>query len=223
MKVSLRLEKSCSNDVSIMVDVLRASTTICVALDHFQEIIPVVSPGKANKIAFEKKAILAGERRGVTIEGFDTGNSPIEIQKFNGEILVLTTSNGTRIMDKMESKVLVGCFTNAKAVAKAAKNLATSEIELVMAGVEGRFAIEDFLGAGEILSNMQNEKLDEYARAAVISSENNETVHREVLNSRSSKRLNEIGFGNDVEFCLKRNISKNVPLYTEHSLKNFKL
>jgi 2-phosphosulfolactate phosphatase len=223
MKVSLRLEKSCSNDVSIMVDVLRASTTICVALDHFQEIIPVVSQEKANEIAFKKKAILAGERRGVTIEGFDTGNSPIEIQKFNGEVLVLTTSNGTRIMDKMESKVLVGCFTNAKAVAKAAKNLASSEIELVMAGVEGRFAIEDFLGAGEILSNLQNEKLDEYARAAVISSENNKTVRREVLNSRSSKRLNEIGFGNDVGFCLKRNISKNVPLYTEHSLKNFKL
>lgn len=219
MKVSLRLEKSCSNDVSIMVDVLRASTTICVALDHFQEIIPVVSQEKANEIAFEKKAILAGERRGVTIEGFDTGNSPVEIQKFNGEVLVLTTSNGTRIMDKMESKVLVGCFTNAKAVAKAAKNLASSEIELVMAGVEGRFAIEDFLGAGEILSNLQSQELSEYAEAAVMAVQDKNLVKDAVLKSRSAKRLSEIGFKKDIEFCLRTNVSTNVPQFFNKSIK----
>ena len=123
MKVSLSLEKSNSNDLSIMVDVLRASTTITMALNHFKQVIPVVDHEEAIKIASEKEAVIAGERRGATLDGFDAGNSPIEIQKFTGKTLVLTTSNGTRIMEGMKSQVLVGCFANAKAVATAAREL----------------------------------------------------------------------------------------------------
>lgn len=221
MKVSLTLEKSNSHDLSIMVDVLRASTTITVALDHFKHIIPVVDHEEAIKIASKKAALIAGERRGATLDGFDAGNSPIEIQKLKGETLVLTTSNGTRIMEGMKSQVLVGCFTNARAVAAAAKKLATEEIEVVMAGVEGRFAIEDFLGAGEIISNLQNEELDEYAQAAVMAVENKDLVESYILKSRSARRLSEIGFKKDVEFCLQRNISDNVPIFRENRLEKY--
>jgi 2-phosphosulfolactate phosphatase len=221
MKVNLSFEKSYSSDLSIMVDVLRASTTITVALDHFKEVIPVLEQGEALKIASKKEALIAGERRGATIEGFDAGNSPIEIQKLTGDTLVLTTSNGTRIMEGMNSKVLVGCFTNARAVARAAQELANSEIEVVMAGVEGRFAIEDFLGAGEIISNLQNEDLDEYAQAAVLAVQDKNLIKETVLKSRSAKRLTEIGFKKDVEFCLKRDISNNVPVFQNKSLKKY--
>ncbi|HSO25252.1 MAG TPA: 2-phosphosulfolactate phosphatase [Methanobacteriaceae archaeon] len=221
MKVNLSFEKSYSSDLSIMVDVLRASTTITVALDHFKEVIPVLEQGEALKIASKKEAVIAGERRGATIEGFDAGNSPIEIQKLTGDTLVLTTSNGTRIMEGMNSKVLVGCFTNARAVARAAQELANTEIEVVMAGVEGRFAIEDFLGAGEIISNLQNEDLDEYAQAAVLAVQDKNLIKETVLKSRSAKRLTEIGFKKDVEFCLKRNISNNVPVFQNKSLKKY--
>ena len=221
MKVNLSFEKSYSSDLSIMVDVLRASTTITVALDHFKEVIPVLEQGEALKIASKKEAVIAGERRGATIEGFDAGNSPIEIQKLTGDTLVLTTSNGTRIMEGMNSKVLVGCFTNARAVARAAQELANIEIEVVMAGVEGRFAIEDFLGAGEIISNLQNEDLDEYAQAAVLAVQDKNLIKETVLKSRSAKRLTEIGFKKDVEFCLKRDISNNVPVFQNKSLKKY--
>ena len=221
MKVNLSFEKSYSSDLSIMVDVLRASTTITVALDHFKEVIPVLEQGEALKIASKKEAVIAGERRGATIEGFDAGNSPIEIQKLTGDTLVLTTSNGTRIMEGMNSKVLVGCFTNARAVARAARKLANIEIEVVMAGVEGRFAIEDFLGAGEIISNLQNEDLDEYAQAAVLAVQDKNLIKETVLKSRSAKRLTEIGFKKDVEFCLKRDISNNVPVFQNKSLKKY--
>jgi 2-phosphosulfolactate phosphatase len=221
MKVNLSFEKSYSSDLSIMVDVLRASTTITVALDHFKEVIPVLEQGEALKIASKKEALIAGERRGATIEGFDAGNSPIEIQKLTGDTLVLTTSNGTRIMEGMNSKVLVGCFTNARAVARAAQKLANSEIEVVMAGVEGRFAIEDFLGAGEIISNLQNEDLDEYSQAAVLAVQDKNLIKETVLKSRSAKRLTEIGFKKDVEFCLKRDISNNVPVFQNKSLKKY--
>lgn len=219
MKVNLSFEKSHSNDLSIMVDVLRASTTITMALNHFKEVIPVVEHMEALNIAREKEALIAGERRGATLEGFDAGNSPIEIQKLSGKTLVLTTSNGTRIMEGMNSKVLVGCFTNARAVAMAARNLAIEEIEVVMAGVEGRFAIEDFLGAGEIISNLQNLDLSEYAQAAVMAVQDKSLVKNAVLKSRSAKRLSEIGFKKDVEFCLRTNISTNVPQFHDKSIK----
>jgi 2-phosphosulfolactate phosphatase len=221
MRVSLSLEKSNSQDLSIMVDVLRASTTITMALDHFKQVIPVVDHVEAIKVASEKEALIAGERRGATLDGFDAGNSPIEIQKLNGETLVLTTSNGTRIMEGMKSQILVGCFTNAKAVAAAAKELATEEIEVVMAGVEGRFAIEDFLGAGEIISNLQTEELDEYAQAAAMAVQDKGLIENNILRSRSARRLSEIGFKNDVDFCLQRNISDNVPIFRENRLEKY--
>ena len=120
MKVSLSLDRSYSEDVAIMVDVLRASTTITVAMENFSTIIPVKSIEEAEKIAKKYDAVLAGERRGAAIEWFDTGNSPVEISRFSGNVLVITTSNGTRIMDGMKAKAMIGSFVNAKAVAKKA-------------------------------------------------------------------------------------------------------
>nr|WP_263641336.1 2-phosphosulfolactate phosphatase [Methanobrevibacter arboriphilus] len=62
---------------------------------------------------------------GKALEGFDMGNSPVEINELNTKLktLILTTSNGTRILENMKSTVLIGCFINAKAVAKKKFNL----------------------------------------------------------------------------------------------------
>jgi 2-phosphosulfolactate phosphatase len=222
MKVSLSLDKSYFEDVAIIVDVLRASTTITVAIQNFSTIIPVKSIGEAEELAEEHNAVLAGERKGAAIEGFDTGNSPIEISKFMGDILVITTSNGTRIMDGMKAKVLVGSFVNAKAVAKKALYLAKTHIEIVMAGVEGKFAIEDFLGAGEIISNLLNHELDEMALASYMASRDEDMVKEAVKNSRSAHMLGEIGLSDDVDFCLRRNIYDSVPVYENGSIKGTK-
>ncbi|MBU4534678.1 MAG: 2-phosphosulfolactate phosphatase [Euryarchaeota archaeon] len=222
MKISLSLEKSYSNDLSIMVDVLRASSTITVALDHFQQVVPVIDQENARKISEKLNAVLAGERRGATLNGFNAGNSPWEIQKFNGETLVLTTSNGTRIMEGMNARVLIGCFNNAKAVARAAQEISRDHIELVMAGVEGRFAIEDFLGAGFIMKYLPDEEMDEFARSAVLAIENLEKVDKSIFNSRSGQRLKILGFEKDIEFCLKRNISNNVPIFHQNIITSYR-
>ncbi|MGB7969266.1 MAG: 2-phosphosulfolactate phosphatase [Methanobacterium sp.] len=213
MKVSLSLDKSYSEDVAIMVDVLRASTTMTVAMENFGQIIPVKSIGEAEKLADKYDAVLAGERRGDIIEGFDVGNSPVEISNFNGKVLVITTSNGTRILEGMKADILIGSFVNANAVAKKAMDLADNHIEIVMAGVEGRFAIEDFLGAGEIIGNLIDCNLDEMALAAYMSSRNHDLVHDAIVNSRSAYRLGELGLSNDVDFCMRRNIYDIVPVY----------
>jgi 2-phosphosulfolactate phosphatase len=213
MKVSLTLENSHSNDVTIVVDALRASTTIITALENFQTIIPVKNIEDATKLASKYCAVLAGERGGAAVKGFDTGNSPVEIQNFSGEVLVLTTTNGTRILEGLTSKVLVGSFVNAKAVAKKALAIAENHIEVIMAGVNGRFAIEDFLGAGEIISNLQDQELDELALASVLASQDKKAVEEAVKNSKSAQGLYELGLGQDVDFCLKRNLYDTVPVY----------
>ena len=127
MKVTLSFEKTVSEDISIMVDALRASSTITLALDKFEKIIPCLSAEEALKIKKENGGVLAGERNGEKIEGFDVGNTPVGINEYETDekTLILTTSNGTRILDGMDSTVLVGCLVNAKAVAE--KSLAISE------------------------------------------------------------------------------------------------
>jgi len=222
MRISLNLEKSISKDVAIMVDVLRASTTITVALETFNNVIPVKSLKTAELMAKKYDAVLAGERGGANVEWFDTGNSPIQIKNFKGNSLVLTTSNGTRILEGMKAnKTLIGSFINAESVAAAALKLAHGHIEIVMAGVNGRFAIEDFLGAGEIIRYLRNNDMDEYAIAALMASRDKNYVDEIVKNSKSARKLEDLGFGADVEFCLKRNIYETVPLYEKGKIKNY--
>ena len=237
MKVSLSFEKGYSKDLSIMVDALRASTTITIALDKFKEIYPVYTPEEAIEIAQKKDAALAGERTGRTIEGFELGNSPGEMKEYDGEkdSLVLTTTNGVRVLENMDAEtILIGSFINAKACAKAACELATEHIELVMGGFERTFAIEDFLAAGEIMYWIQEElgkqnKLDiddvdyfkeetgitEYALSAILASRNGELVEKNSIKSKSGRRLSYLGYEDDVKLCVQRNISENVGIYKD--------
>jgi 2-phosphosulfolactate phosphatase len=222
MKVSLSLERSCSDDVAIMVDALRASTTITTAIENFKEVIPVKNIEDARKLSKKLGATLAGERGGAAIKGFDTGNSPLDIQKFKGEVLVLTTSNGTRILKDIKAKTLIGSFVNARAVALKALEIANHHIEVVMAGVGGEFVIEDFLGAGEIISHLKDEKLDEMALAAFLASSDKMRADDAVKNSKSASGLQALGLGEDVKFSLKRDIYNRVPLYKDGIIKTLK-
>lgn len=229
MKVTLSFEKTITSDVSIMVDALRASTTISLALNKYKKIIPCFTKEEAFIIAKKTGGVLAGERNGLTIEGFDVGNSPEDILKFktDSDTLVLTTSNGTRIMENMNSTVLVGAFVNSEAVAKASIKIAKKEIDVVMAGYKGHFALEDFLASGEILylieKNLKLEnkpyKLNDEAVSAILASRNAIEVKKAINNSVSGKKLKSLNSQHDIDCCLKNNITKNVAIYNNKILK----
>ncbi|HOI72483.1 MAG TPA: 2-phosphosulfolactate phosphatase [Methanobacterium sp.] len=222
MRVSLNLNGSNSKDVAIMVDALRASATITTALQSFKSVIPVKEIHEAVHLADKHKYILAGEREGAKIEGFDVGNSPVDIRNFQGDVLVLTTSNGTRILENISaSTILIGSFLNAHAVASKASELAKNHVEVVMAGVKDEFVIEDFLAAGEIISYLQDHELDEEALAAVLASTDPEKVDVAVLESNSALRLLDLGLRKDIKFSLMRNIYNTVPLYKDGVIKKF--
>ena len=122
----------------------------------------------------------------------------------------------------MKSKVLVGSMINAKAVAHKSIKLAQDHIDVVMAGVKGEFAIEDFLASGEILywinENLNDCELNEYAKAAVLASRDYNSLKEAFRNSRSAKRLIELGYEDDVELCCLKNISDNVAIYKNNEL-----
>ena len=226
MKVTLSFEKTVSEDISIMVDALRASSTITLALDKFEKIIPCLSAEEALKIKKENGGVLAGERNGEKIEGFDVGNTPVGINEYETDekTLILTTSNGTRILDGMDSTVLVGCLVNAKAVAE--KSLAISEdhIDVVMAGVRGEFSLEDFLASGEILywicKNLDEYEINDMAKAAIMASRNHNSLKTGFYNSRAGKHLAKLGYKKDIDICCKKNICKNVAIYENKELKS---
>lgn len=224
MEVTLSFEESYDNDVSIMVDALRASTTITAALNNFNKIIPCFSPEEAFMLKNKIGGVLAGERGGKMIEGFDIGNTPIGISNYktDEDTLILTTSNGTRILEKMNGTILIGSLVNAKAVGQLSSQIADDCIEVVMAGVKGGFAIEDFLAAGEILywicENLDEYTLSEYAKSAILASRDYASLKEAFINSRSAKRLIELGYEKDVQYCCEKNISDNVAIYSNDEL-----
>lgn len=225
MKVTLSFEESSSRDVSIMVDALRASTTITLALDKFDEIIPCFTPEEAFKLKNIHGGVMAGERGGEQIEGFDIGNTPVGIKdlKTSEKTLILTTSNGTRILEGMSSKVLVGCLVNAKAVALKSIELATTHIDVVMAGRNGKFTIEDFLAGGEILywicRNLEEYEITDYEKTAILASRDDEKVEEGFFTGTTGKRLVELKHEKDIECCLKKNTSENVATYKDNTIR----
>ena len=224
MNVTLSFEESSSSDVSIMVDALRASTTITLALNNFKRVIPCFTPEEALDLKEKIGGVLAGERNGKQIEGFEIGNSPYLIKDFktSPDTLIFTSTNGTRILENMNSKVLVGSLVNAKAVALKSIQLAGEHIDVVMAGVKGEFAIEDFLASGEILywisKTCEDCELSEYAKSAVLASRDYKSLKDAFITSRTAKRLIALDNWDDVELCSQKNISDNVAIYENNEL-----
>lgn len=235
MKITLSFEKTTTTDVSIMVDALRASSSIVLGLNNFKEIIPCFTPEEAFKLGEEYNAILAGEREGIKIKGFDIGNSPKAIETYKippekKDTLILTTSNGTRILKDMKSTVLVGSIVNAEAVGKKSIEIAENEIDVVMAGYKGNFALEDFLASGEVIYWIEKELTDnsiefeisDFAKAAILASRDYENVKKAFYNCNSGRKLKKLNSKDDVTYCVQKNISDNVAIYKNGKLKVFK-
>ena len=144
----------------VVIDVLRATTTICHALAAgAAAVVPCLEIDEARAKAAElgrANVVLGGERRGLKIEGFDLGNAPTEYTSASvgGRTVVFTTTNGTRAMRHagQAAEILIGSFANLGAVVE---TLASSdEIDLVCAGTGGAITAEDALFAGAVVERL---------------------------------------------------------------------
>jgi len=172
--------------IVVVIDVLRASTTIVTALAHGATgVRPVLTIEEARDLAAGgspgSDLLLGGERGGLRIDGFDLGNSPLEYApaRVAGRRIVITTTNGTAALDasREAAEVLIGAIVNRSAVAARARALAlghrVADIHLVCAGTDGQVTEEDLLTAGAILDaasrlpNADRDTLDASAIAAL--------------------------------------------------------
>src|SRR3989442_948332 len=144
--------------LAIVIDVLRATTTIVHALAAgCCAVRPVAEIDEAQIIAGGMRAgrvLLAGERGGAPLAGFDLGNSPGEFTPkiCRGCTVVLTTSNGTRALLRAAeaARTLVGAFVNYSAVCEQLRQDARP-VHIVCAGTDGDIALEDTLLAGALV------------------------------------------------------------------------
>jgi 2-phosphosulfolactate phosphatase len=218
-----------SGRVAVVIDVLRATTTIVTALASGARcVIPCGDVEDARRIASEYSAgevLLGGERGGVRIEGFDLDNSPsaYSTDRVAGKTVIFTTTNGTAALLRAQQadRVLLGSLVNRRALVR--ELLADSgPVNLVCAGTEGFITAEDVLAAGAIASELDavaggtTSSADTalIARELWTSCESSKERLRSVLRqSRGGRNLVALGFDADIEFAARVDA---IPLVAEY-------
>jgi 2-phosphosulfolactate phosphatase len=203
--------------VGVVVDVLRATSTICQALAAgYGRVLCCAEIDEARALAdAEGPAKLAGERRLEHIEGFDYGNSPSELEgEPVADTLILTTTNGTRLLvaaaERFE-RVYVGSLLNVDAVAAAARE-SGEDVAVLCAGVLGELALDDAYCAGRIALALGGEPADS-GRAAILLARGFPSALEGLGAGRSAANLRRHGLEADIERCARENDLDVVPRY----------
>lgn len=189
------------HETAVMVDVLRASTTIAIALHGgASRVVPVETVPEAREVAEDlDDPVLVGERDRGGLEGF-VDNSPAEVAELEleGRPVVVTTTNGTRALlaSQGAGRVVVGCMANAGALRA---EMAGEDVALVAAGWRGAPAEDDDACCAYLAQRLAGEDPDE---AATID---------ELEASTSARKLREAGKGEDVDLCLSVDTFPVVP------------
>ena len=237
MKVNVLLsssnldELSFSGKTTVIIDVLRATSTIINALNNgAKEIIPVATVEFAVKISggmFGGLTLLGGERNTKKIEGFALGNSPLEYSSklVKNKSIVLYTTNGTKAVVKAKfSKNLYICsFLNLSAVAEHI-NLMDTDFEILCAGRNNSFSLEDTVCAGklisEILKNKKDLELSDSAKASIALNKSfGKNLLKMLSETEHGRLLLDNGFEEDIKFCSKLNTIDAVPCFSGNVVK----
>ena len=180
--------------VKVVVDVSRSTTTIPIILKNgAKEVIPTGTVKKARSLSKEHpEYVLAGERYGFKVPGFDLGNSPAEVwgMDFSGKTVIFTSTNGTRIISRLRDRtILLSSFVNCSATVRFLEN--ADRIVIITSGRPDGYADEDFIYA-------------EYLKEKLSGGDPDDNLYREkILNSSGARRLSMIGFSRDIEYCIK--------------------
>ena len=209
----------------VIVDVLRASTTLCCALQSgVEKIIPVESVEEAKQLLGtldRETSLLAGEQDGQKLSGFDLGNSPSELcgSRFEGTTIVFACDDvGPLLSRSMEAvEKLLLSFTNVQAVVDYVDGTGDQELTIICAGNNGRFAMEDALAAGMLLDRFglpeDHADLNDAARACwILYLAQRRDLGGSVRRSAQGRALEERGEGRDVEIALQVDSTPFVPV-----------
>jgi 2-phosphosulfolactate phosphatase len=220
--------------VAIVIDVLRASTTICVAFSSgVQAILPSASVEEARAMynALPKSIrVLGGERQGVKQEGFDLGNSPLEYtpDMVEGKMVSFTSSNGTAALQYVREAdtVYIGSFMNMQALAEYIADHHTDptvEVTIICAGNSGTFSLEDACCAGGFAGYLSSycssaHLTDSAIAAECLFSNYNENLLEFLQNTTHGMYLTDLGFSDDIECAADLNSLTVVPVISGDSI-----
>jgi 2-phosphosulfolactate phosphatase len=206
--------------IGIVIDVLRATSTICQALAGGYETVTCVGEIEDARALAGPGVALAGERHNVRIDGFDYGNSPREFAGDAHETtkLVLTTTNGTRALlaaaERCET-VLVASLLNLNAVVAQAKR-SGGDVAIICAGVEGAFAIDDAYVAGRLAEALDGE-LDDPAVAAIRLAAAFPTSEAGIGGGVSAANILRAGLEDDIPWCAREDVLEVIPHVAERT------
>ena len=199
----------------VVIDVLRATTTISAALANgAHEIFPCPDLEKARQLAagMEPRPLLGGERGGLKIDGFDLGNSPAEYgpEVVAGRQIVFTTTNGTRAMSASldADRVLLGAFVNYSAMLEMLEH-DENPVHLLCAGTNGEITQEDLLLAGALVEGLSDQGRIPANDGALTALQAWRALPEENLvhalqESHGGKNLQELDFHEDIELAAER-------------------
>ena len=215
--------------IVVIIDVLRATSTIATALyNGAKAIIPVASVADCIRIGKQIDSITAGERDGQIAEGLEYGNSPFEYPSdfVSGKTLVLTTTNGTRLLqmalDKNAKTIITGSFPNLSAVC----DLLLAQKQNVILGCaawKNRVNIEDALFAGAVIN-----RIGKHFSISCDSSQIAATMYNDAKpdlfdfmkskNASHYQRLTGYGLEKDIQYCLTEDVANITVVYEDGKL-----
>ncbi|HMJ48813.1 MAG TPA: 2-phosphosulfolactate phosphatase [Ferruginibacter sp.] len=214
-----------SSSIVVIIDVLRATSTIATALyNGAKSIVPVDSVAECIRIGKQIEAITAGERDGKVAEGLQYGNSPFEYTRsfVGGKTLVLTTTNGTKLLhmalEKGAKEIITGAFNNLTAVCNHIVNKKMNVI-LACAAWKDRVNIEDTLFAGAVINEVRDNfaiNCDSSQIASTLFHHAKDDMYEFMKGHNAShyQRLTKFGLEKDIRYCFTTDTANVLPLYT---------
>jgi len=204
--------------IVVIIDIFRATSSICYGIENGAEaIIPVAEIEECEAYRVHGH-LLAAERNGEVVSGFDFGNSPFSYtkEKVAGKTVVLTTTNGTQALhlSRAAKRVVIGSFLNLTSLCNWLKTQ-NDNILLVCAGWKNNFNLEDTLFAGAVIEQLKggNFKLDDPAIAANDLFQIGKSDISQYLKKTShSERLKKLGIEKDIAFCLQVDLTTAIPV-----------
>ena len=208
----------------IVVDVLRASTNMVLAIQNgADKVIPANDPGEAARLSIRLStgnSVLAGESGGLKLPDFDLGNSPFEYKKENvtGKTVIMATSNGTRTVCAAAGapSIFIGSMINRSAVADKAVQ-AGRDVLILCAGTENAISADDLCCAGGVISAMAQAgaqiQLTDIALLCKTYYQDWKEGRADIRETAHPKRLIQLGFEEDIEYCFREDVTDVVPRY----------
>ena len=216
-------------DCAVVIDVLRATTTIATALDAGAEAVQAFSnieelKRQSNSWSADKR-LRAGERGGVMVEGFDLGNSPLDCKAevVKGKRLFLTTTNGTRALQKVEQspQVITAAQINRRAAVNYLLEQQPETVWLVGSGWQGDYSVEDTACAGAIAQSILQQSdtsiadlfgNDEVIGAIALYDRWHDNLLNVFRQCSHGQRLLKLNGDDDLKYCSQTDILDVLPI-----------